>query len=167
MELFPPHPDLSLQISLPNHTQEMGFCRSTGTNIDLSLAAGHECHDRTIIHKQDVWVDSDITMFKPIRGIPVYRHPTSFPFLHQNQSSPHHHIFARSSSTGPRFFSRFPARRSMGAPRMRWTTTLHARFVHVVQLLGGHESVFLLSLLHHHQHHHHHHHIHLLITIVL
>lgn len=151
MELFPPHPDLSLQISPPNHTQEMGFCRSTGnnssTNIDLSLAAGHECHDQTIIHKQDVWVDSDITMLKPIRGIPVYRHPTSFPFLHQNHSSPRHHIFARSSSAGPRFFSRFPARRSMGAPRMRWTTTLHARFVHVVQLLGGHERATPKSVL--------------------
>lgn len=23
---------------------------------------------------------------------------------------------------------------------MRWTTTLHARFVHAVELLGGHES---------------------------
>ena len=31
-------------------------------------------------------------------------------------------------------------RRSSRAPRMRWTTTLHAHFVHVVQLLGGHES---------------------------
>lgn len=28
----------------------------------------------------------------------------------------------------------------MRAPRMRWTTTLHARFVHAVELLGGHES---------------------------
>ncbi|MCI23218.1 putative transcription factor KAN2-like, partial [Trifolium medium] len=27
----------------------------------------------------------------------------------------------------------------MRAPRMRWTTTLHARFVHAVELLGGHE----------------------------
>jgi SHAQKYF class myb-like DNA-binding protein len=36
--------------------------------------------------------------------------------------------------------SRFPAKRSMRAPRMRWTTTLHARFVHAVELLGGHES---------------------------
>ena len=31
-------------------------------------------------------------------------------------------------------------RRSIRAPRMRWTTTLHAHFVHAVQLLGGHES---------------------------
>lgn len=36
--------------------------------------------------------------------------------------------------------SRFMAkRRSMRAPRMRWTSTLHAHFVHAVKLLGGHE----------------------------
>jgi hypothetical protein len=31
-------------------------------------------------------------------------------------------------------------KRSARAPRMRWTTALHARFVHAVELLGGHES---------------------------
>ncbi|KAL3022806.1 hypothetical protein AAZX31_04G035100 [Glycine max] len=31
-------------------------------------------------------------------------------------------------------------KRNARAPRMRWTTTLHAHFVHAVQLLGGHES---------------------------
>jgi len=32
---------------------------------------------------------------------------------------------------------------------MRWTSTLHARFVHAVELLGGHESMLhsFLSLL--------------------
>jgi hypothetical protein len=33
-------------------------------------------------------------------------------------------------------------RRSARAPRMRWTTALHAHFVHAVELLGGHESMF-------------------------
>lgn len=32
-------------------------------------------------------------------------------------------------------------RRSVRAPRMRWTSTLHSHFVHAVQLLGGHERV--------------------------
>jgi hypothetical protein len=39
---------------------------------------------------------------------------------------------ARASVAGPK--------RSTRAPRMRWTTALHARFVHAVELLGGHES---------------------------
>ncbi|KAJ1431073.1 SANT/Myb domain [Sesbania bispinosa] len=46
-----------------------------------------------------------------------------------------------------RFLSRFPAKRSMRAPRMRWTTTLHARFVHAVELLGGHERATPKSVL--------------------
>lgn len=37
-------------------------------------------------------------------------------------------------------------RRSIRAPRMRWTSTLHARFVHAVELLGGHESKQNISL---------------------
>ena len=39
-----------------------------------------------------------------------------------------------------RFLPKLPTKRSMRAPRMRWTSTLHARFVHAVELLGGHES---------------------------
>ena len=31
-------------------------------------------------------------------------------------------------------------KRSLRAPRMRWTSSLHAHFVHAVELLGGHES---------------------------
>jgi SHAQKYF class myb-like DNA-binding protein len=46
-----------------------------------------------------------------------------------------------SSSSPARLLPRLPpGRRSVRAPRMRWTTTLHARFVHAVELLGGHES---------------------------
>ncbi|KAI3694339.1 hypothetical protein L1987_77303 [Smallanthus sonchifolius] len=35
----------------------------------------------------------------------------------------------------------------MRAPRMRWNTTLHARFVHAVELLGGHERATPKSVL--------------------
>lgn len=38
-------------------------------------------------------------------------------------------------------------KRSIRAPRMRWTTTLHAHFVHAVQLLGGHERATPKSVL--------------------
>lgn len=40
-----------------------------------------------------------------------------------------------------RLMSKITTKRSMRAPRMRWTSTLHARFVHAVELLGGHESM--------------------------
>lgn len=38
-------------------------------------------------------------------------------------------------------------KRSVRAPRMRWTATLHARFVHAVDLLGGHERATPKSVL--------------------
>ncbi|KAL6001187.1 hypothetical protein ACLOJK_006919 [Asimina triloba] len=46
-----------------------------------------------------------------------------------------------------RFLPKLPSKRSMRAPRMRWTTTLHARFVHAVELLGGHERATPKSVL--------------------
>uniref|UniRef100_A0A0D3H0F2 Myb-like domain-containing protein n=1 Tax=Oryza barthii TaxID=65489 RepID=A0A0D3H0F2_9ORYZ len=36
---------------------------------------------------------------------------------------------------------------AMRAPRMRWTSSLHARFVHAVELLGGHERATPKSVL--------------------
>ncbi|KAE8665179.1 putative transcription factor KAN3 [Hibiscus syriacus] len=38
-------------------------------------------------------------------------------------------------------------KRSIRVPRMRWTTTLHAHFIHAVQLLGGHERATPKSVL--------------------
>ncbi|KAK8470437.1 hypothetical protein PHAVU_004G146800 [Phaseolus vulgaris] len=38
-------------------------------------------------------------------------------------------------------------KRNMRAPRMRWTSSLHNRFVHAVQLLGGHERATPKSVL--------------------
>ncbi|KAG1366330.1 putative transcription repressor KAN1 [Cocos nucifera] len=46
-----------------------------------------------------------------------------------------------------RFMQKLPAKRSVRAPRMRWTSTLHARFVHAVELLGGHERATPKSVL--------------------
>ncbi|XP_058079382.1 transcription repressor KAN1-like isoform X2 [Magnolia sinica] len=46
-----------------------------------------------------------------------------------------------------RFMPKLPSKRSIRAPRMRWTTTLHARFVHAVELLGGHERATPKSVL--------------------
>eukprot|EP00249_Psilotum_nudum_P023441 c28873_g3_i3 orf=331-2016(-) len=46
-----------------------------------------------------------------------------------------------------RLITKMPNRRSMRAPRMRWTSTLHAHFVHAVELLGGHERATPKSVL--------------------
>ena len=54
----------------------------------------------------------------------------------------HQHL---GSLAAARYMPRLPAsRRGMRAPRMRWTSSLHTRFVHAVELLGGHERESLI-----------------------
>lgn len=60
----------------------------------------------------------------------------------------HHHRQHLGSLAAARYMPRLPAsRRGMRAPRMRWTSSLHARFVHAVELLGGHERATPKSVL--------------------
>ncbi|XP_078438140.1 homeodomain-like superfamily protein isoform X2 [Wolffia australiana] len=100
-------------------------------------------------------------LLRPIRGIPLYHHhnAASLPFLqYHHLQHQQHPICDPAAATGgqlfmsqglarSRFQSRIPARRNMRAPRMRWTSTLHARFVHAVELLGGHERATPKSVL--------------------
>ncbi|XP_030520894.1 transcription repressor KAN1 isoform X2 [Rhodamnia argentea] len=75
--------------------------------------------------------------------------------LHQYHHHHHHHsqyavIGSSEAAHGmmrSRFVPKLPVKRSMRAPRMRWTSTLHARFVHAVELLGGHERATPKSVL--------------------
>ncbi|GLU05371.1 hypothetical protein SLE2022_224730 [Rubroshorea leprosula] len=110
-------------------------------------------------HHQQGSLGPELGFLRPIRGIPVYQNPpppTAFPFAQQPLDSPSSLGSTNNSNTSSnlspfqmrsRFMSRFPAKRSMRAPRMRWTTTLHARFVHAVELLGGHERATPKSVL--------------------
>ncbi|XP_057777035.1 probable transcription factor KAN2 isoform X2 [Salvia miltiorrhiza] len=189
MELFPAQPDLSLRISPLNSTtssnwrrgeeeMDLGFWKralesrtslSSMAKADLPLSNPARVSDpltapnhHRILHPRPQ-LDEEVSLLKPIRGIPVYQNPPSFPFAaHHHQQQRHleasfasvNHL--ATASVAPytsqalmrsRFLSRFPAKRSMRAPRMRWTTTLHARFVHAVELLGGHERATPKSVL--------------------
>lgn len=89
----------------------------------------------------------------------VVRPNQQFHYLDHQQRQHHHQyyhhqygIIGANSDIYNGFRSSFTPtlqnRRNMRAPRMRWTSSLHARFVHAVELLGGHESKALyLSLL--------------------
>ncbi|XP_062217901.1 probable transcription factor KAN2 isoform X2 [Phragmites australis] len=76
-------------------------------------------------------------LLKPIREVPIYHH-RQHPFQFQLQQQ---HVMMARSRYAP------AGRRSLRAPRMRWTTTLHARFVHAVEFLGGHERATPKSVL--------------------
>ncbi|VAI87900.1 hypothetical protein VPH35_129552 [Triticum aestivum] len=100
-------------------------------------------------------------MLRPIRGVPLY--PTPFP-----PPPPPPHGGPSAAATAPCYCDPchvagawrrgvggcgarlvgFPApKRAARAPRMRWTSSLHSRFVHAVELLGGHERATPKSVL--------------------
>ncbi|KAM7493895.1 hypothetical protein LguiB_028504 [Lonicera macranthoides] len=123
-------------------------------------------HQNQVFQQPAGGLSPELGFLRPIRGIPIYQNypsnshfplaqevlstPLSSPSTNDNSSSnhnstpfqPHHHGIMRS-----RFLSRFPGKRNMRAPRMRWTSTLHARFIHAVELLGGHERATPKSVL--------------------
>ncbi|KAI3469177.1 hypothetical protein Pfo_025840 [Paulownia fortunei] len=128
-------------------------------------SAAHFLHSLQQNHQPHQGLSQELNFLRPIRGIPVYQNPSPpFPFSahqhHLDASMPSSAAAANSINTASpapnyhsqglirsRFMARFPAKRSMRAPRMRWTTTLHARFVHAVELLGGHERATPKSVL--------------------
>ncbi|XP_039070022.1 probable transcription factor KAN4 isoform X2 [Hibiscus syriacus] len=65
---------------------------------------------------------------------------------HQQQQPYQPQIYGRDFKRNARMING-TVKRSVRAPRMRWTTTLHAHFVHAVQLLGGHERATPKSVL--------------------
>ncbi|KAK7387361.1 hypothetical protein VNO78_28104 [Psophocarpus tetragonolobus] len=89
------------------------------------------------------------TRFNGISAEPFKSHHP----LHHHHSSSHYGVGlgpSHEASSGlmrSRFLPKLPTKRSMRAPRMRWTSTLHARFVHAVELLGGHERATPKSVL--------------------
>ncbi|KAG6475679.1 probable transcription factor KAN2 [Zingiber officinale] len=155
MEFFSPQPDLSLQIRPPNtstagwrkHNEDMdlGFPRNpldstTTINRNPNLNTSH--HNLQFHHHQ-LHANHDIP---PLTGIPIYHHPSSsslignpvMPLQHSSSSFSAEHNLVGQLRSRHSTASRLVAKRNMRAPRMRWTSMLHARFVHAVELLGGH-----------------------------
>jgi hypothetical protein len=132
-------PDLSLHISPPSppdgrNSVEGEACHETVFNDEPNLCLGLDT--ATDMAHQD-------TVHSGLRDIQQQR-------LHQ----PGQIQRFKTSSSGSQTLSGGAMRsgngssggkvRSSRAPRMRWTTVLHAHFVHAVELLGGHESMFVL-----------------------
>ena len=148
MQNFTPTPDLSLNISLPSvvsdcEAKPVGFynglitsktlyndiCSTSdsgsSTGSELSQENGFFRTDSVPILSLGFETPDLMNNPQPVQGLP--RNVNHQP-----------HIYGREFKRNARVIN--GAKRSIRAPRMRWTSTLHAHFVHAVQLLGGHES---------------------------
>ncbi|CAA7037636.1 unnamed protein product [Microthlaspi erraticum] len=138
--------------SYANHINTLQF-----TSKKEPIKIGNQEHKESL--DQDL---RSMLMMRPIRGNPLYQNqildhyyyfPSTPPFFFSEVNGQHanpnysynlHHRHRRQAQPQP---PRFTAKRGVRAPRMRWTTTLHAHFVHAVQLLGGHERATPKSVL--------------------
>ncbi|KAG1347951.1 putative transcription factor KAN4 [Cocos nucifera] len=134
-------PDLSLQISPPAISVEGSIRRALfgdrNSISDSGSSGSNSSHDRHgLLHSEGV---QELGHGEPTLSL-GFETPTLDPPRHQLYH--HHHQLHHPQIYGLKRNSRslHGGKRSMRAPRMRWTSTLHAHFVHAVELLGGHES---------------------------
>ncbi|EXC43704.1 putative transcription factor KAN4 [Morus notabilis] len=122
-------------------SHENGFYPSENKSISTTFGSSH-------VPTLSLGLEMVKDLISSTAHPPVHHHhhpPRSFSnstvshFQHQPQ------IFRRDFKRNARSIS--GVKRSVRAPRMRWTTTLHAHFVHAVQLLGGHERATPKSVL--------------------
>ncbi|KAF5747082.1 hypothetical protein HS088_TW06G01261 [Tripterygium wilfordii] len=162
-----PFPDLSLQISPPSVNINPD-CE--GYDISLSTRKAVQTSDHgSSTTESGTSTGSDIshengfmsgnyngtTSLDPQREpklslgfeMPDFGPPSSA----RSRNPSHHHkpqIYGREfKRSNGRMINGVMMKRSVRAPRMRWTTTLHAHFIHAVQLLGGHERATPKSVL--------------------
>lgn len=142
---FTAFPDLSLQISPPAISVEgsirRAFFGDHNSISDSGSSGSNSSHDRHgLLHSEGV---QDPGHAEPTLSL-GFETPTLDPPRHQlyHNDLHHHHQLHHPQIYGFKRNSRslHGGKRSMRAPRMRWTSTLHAHFVHAVELLGGHES---------------------------
>lgn len=150
-----PLPDLSLQISPPSvldcEAKEVGYdgglttrkilysdksstTDSGSSGSDLSHENGFFNYQERSYHLSPSEPTLSLGFEMADLGPPTQQLPRNFNHFHHHQPQIYGREFKRNARTIG------GVKRSIRAPRMRWTTTLHAHFVHAVQLLGGHES---------------------------
>ncbi|XP_078160785.1 putative transcription factor KAN4 isoform X2 [Carex rostrata] len=135
-------PDLSLHICPPISFSQNSESSSSGSDLSHELGVlpvGRDYHEPNI-------PASGLTLSLSLDSSPVVSDPVCAPHSeqhHSHQYSPHLYNFKRNS----RAMVRGSSKRNVRAPRMRWTTSLHAHFVHAVELLGGHERATPKSVL--------------------
>lgn len=135
------------------HLQQQQHRVSPHSSSSLSSAIPELSLGRVMTTSPHSEALSRLQSYPMVSGLPRYNSTTPFedsggmqtPTLPGNLSTLIGYNAARHEGvyTNIGFRSRFPPRspskRSIRAPRMRWTSALHAHFVQAVELLGGHE----------------------------
>ncbi|QHO29584.1 hypothetical protein HN51_018016 [Arachis hypogaea] len=150
-------PDLSLNISPPFLSAKGTFkdmCSSISDSGSSGSDASHDNNNNNnncFFHHTHTVPQPTLTLGSgPASNLNHHHH---YHHLHQYQMQGlsrnyfNHHPHQPQIHCRSDFKRNGGGRRSMRAPRMRWTTTLHAHFVHAVQLLGGHERATPKSVL--------------------
>lgn len=145
-------PDLSLQISPPSasdfETKEVScdgliirkpLCNNRSPTTESGSSGSDLSHENGFHHPLGLSDHHQPTLSLGFEMADLRNHPHRHHHDHQPQ------IYGREFKRSARFIS--GVKRSVRAPRMRWTTTLHAHFVHAVELLGGHERATPKSVL--------------------
>ncbi|KAK4786777.1 hypothetical protein SAY86_010610 [Trapa natans] len=168
-------PDPPFHLSLSNLQEDSNSIQRT-TAINVGSRSSISFMPHYLQHEQQkgqlTMREEELAFFNPIKGIPLHHHHHHHHQNHYLSSAPNSNLLrkeaclASANPTSPgsrrnisthsmslhshqrqRLYSRFPTKRSSRAPRMRWTTSLHARFVHAVEHLGGHERATPKSVL--------------------
>nr|QSD99724.1 MYB family transcription factor [Melilotus albus] len=169
--LFSPllEPDLSLNISPPSNIEAKGritkalyndnnnnnnnIC-SISTTSDSASSGSELSHENPFIYPPHQQRDSTLRlglignsdlMNPHHHNHHLHRHQLQAGVSRNFNQHFQPHIYGRDFKRNTRVVN--GVKRSVRAPRMRWTTTLHSHFVHAVQLLGGHERATPKSVL--------------------
>ncbi|GLT92197.1 hypothetical protein SLE2022_100480 [Rubroshorea leprosula] len=149
----PAFPDLSLQISPPSisdcRTKEVGksFYSDRSSTTDSGSSGSDLSQENGLFSSERSY--GNLGPAEPTLRLGFEMADLSPLQLQRNVGNQHHQfqpqIYGRDFKRNARVIN--GVKRSVRAPRMRWTTTLHAHFVHAVQLLGGHERATPKSVL--------------------
>ncbi|KAK4429087.1 putative transcription factor KAN4 [Sesamum alatum] len=159
-------PDLSLQISPPSASNSHQYKETTHDGLlkmpyggadrtsttDSGSSGSDLSHENGFLNAERSFcnqlAEPTLSLGFEMAGAGLSLNPPP-----QLQMPPRHYHHYQPQIYGGRDFKRTNSRmmsavkRSVRAPRMRWTSTLHAHFVHAVQLLGGHERATPKSVL--------------------
>ncbi|XP_031378686.1 probable transcription factor KAN4 isoform X2 [Punica granatum] len=140
-------PDLSLQISPPSVNSD-SEAKHGGPASDRSSTTDSGSSGSDLSHENG-FLSLGFHQMGDNGGGGYYSANNGYHYSPHVQISPrgYHqpHIYGREFKRSSRVVG--GPKRNVRAPRMRWTTTLHAHFVHAVQLLGGHERATPKSVL--------------------